>query len=71
MDKFALKTALADLDAPVPDYFKTEIFAHGDLTVPRLAQQVLMSLGCDDDPSDRFSVDILCEMLRVVPADEE
>lgn len=65
MDIYTLMTALSDLDKPTLAYFRSEMFAHGDLTVPRNAQLALERLDPDDN-----SVSILRKQLRVVPADE-
>ena len=57
---FEFKRALTDLDERTPDFFRSEIFAHGDLKVREDAIRELRDL----DP-DRHTVRDLIDMLHI------
>jgi hypothetical protein len=61
---FEVTHALRNLDERTPEFFRRELFAHGDLTMRRVAIEALTK------PSKR-SVRILCEILRLVPGGNE
>ena len=55
--QFEYKNALSDLDQRTPEYFRAEIFAHGDLTARKSALEALKDL----DPTRRS-----CRVLREI-----
>lgn len=66
MAGFETLYALRDLDLQTPEYFRREMWAHGDLKTLRIAGAVLRS-GLD--PHER-SARVLCTMLRLVSEEE-
>ena len=63
---FEVFQALCDLNQRTPEYFVTEIFTEGDMTVKRQAQAALRSL----DP-DAQSNRVLRSMLKLIENRED
>ncbi len=61
MRRFEIEQALRELGRRTPDYFRDEIFSHGDLKVRTEAAKVLKEL----EPQRR-STQILKEMLKLI-----
>lgn len=59
---FDMEHALRDLDEKTPAYLVDEIFAHGDLTMRKLALGAL-----EDVEPEKRTVRVLAEMLRITP----
>lgn len=66
MANFETIHALQDLDRQTPEYFRQEMWAHGDLTTVRVARQILHS-GLDAGARTGFT---LRSLLCVVPEEE-
>jgi hypothetical protein len=61
MRRFEVEQALRELSRKTPEYFRAEIFAHGDVKVRTEALAILRDL----DPKRR-STGILREMLHLI-----
>ena len=58
--QFEYKNALTDLDQRTPEYFRREIFAHGDLTARKRALEALKGINVD-----RRSCRVLREIYKL------
>lgn len=66
MADFETLQALQGLDSRTPEFFRQEVWAHGDLRLVHVARQILQS-GLD--PTDRTGY-TLRSLLRLIPEEE-
>ena len=58
--------ALRALDERTPEYFRREIWAHGDAQVVLIAAHILRT-GLRPEPGSVRSVRVLSEVIKLVP----